>query len=67
MSSLFNAGGISPFTNYQNSNGQFILSNLYLPSWATATPIQPATTITTTNASGVSTTALGGNVSMIFK
>jgi hypothetical protein len=62
--SLFSTSGLLPFTNYQNSSGQFILSTASLPTWSTATSIQPATTTTTTNASGVSTTVVGGNVSI---
>jgi len=64
--SLFNTSGLLPFTNYQNSSGQFILSNVSLPAWSTSTTIQPATATTTTNASCVSTTVVGGNVSILL-
>jgi len=62
MSSLFTFGDLEPYTNYENSNGQNILVNLFNPSFGftTQTPIQPAhTTI-----SG-SITIPGGNVSFL--
>jgi len=62
MSSLFSFGDLTPYTNYENSNGQNILVNIFDPSlgFTTQTPVQPAhTTI-----SG-SITIPGGNVSFL--
>ena len=59
---LFTFGDLTPYTNYQNSNGQNILVNIFDPSLGFTTPsvIQPAhTTI-----SG-SITITGGNVSFL--
>jgi len=66
MSSLFTFGDLEPYTNYENSNGQNILVNIFNPFSGFTTPsvIQPSHTTTTTTASG-SITIPGGNVSMV--
>ena len=62
--SLFTFGDLEPYTNYENSNGQNILVNIFDPSlgFTTQTPVQPAHTTTTTTPSGT-VTIQGGNVS----
>ena len=64
--SLFTFGDLEPYTNYENSNGQNILVNIFNPFSGFTTPsvIQPSHTTTTTTASG-SITIPGGNVSMV--
>ena len=64
---LFAQGDLTPYTNYQNSNGQFILTNIFDPTSgfsSTPTVIQPPHTTTTTTASGTITIP-GGNVSFL--
>ena len=64
--SLFTFGDLTPYTNYENSNGQNILVNIFDPSlgFTTQTPVQPAHTTTTTTPSGTITIP-GGNVSFL--
>ena len=66
MSSLFSFGDLTPYVNYENSNGQNILVNIFDPSFGftTQTPVQPAHTTTTTTPSGT-VTIQGGNVSFL--
>ena len=63
---LFTFGDLTPYTNYQNSNGQNILVNIFNPSlgFTTQTPVQPENTTTTTTPSGTITIP-GGNVSFL--
>ena len=50
--SLFTFGDLEPYTNYENSNGQNILVNIFNPFSGFTTPsvIQPSHTTTTTTA-----------------
>ena len=63
---LFAQGDLTPYTNYQNSNGQNILVNIFDPNsgFTTPTVIQPSHTTTTTTPSGTATIP-GGNVSFL--
>ena len=53
------------YLNYQNTSGQYILSNVSRTGFTTVTPIQSATTTTSVDATGNSVTVEGGNVSII--
>ena len=63
---LFAEGPLTPYFNYQNSNGDYILVDIFDPNsgFTTPTPIQPAITTTTTTPSGT-VTIPGGNVSFL--
>ena len=63
---LFAEGSLTPYTNYQNSNGQNILVNIFDPNsgFTTPTVIQPSHTTATTTPSGTITIP-GGNVSFL--
>ena len=68
MSSLFDVSILTTYTNYktyENAGGEYVFSNIVVSGNTEVTSIQPATTTTTTNAQGVSTTVQGGNVSMV--
>ena len=66
--SLFDVSILTTYTAYKtyvNASGEYSFANTAIAGNTEVTTIQPATTTTTTNAQGVSTTVQGGNVSMV--
>ena len=66
--SLFDVSILTTYAAYKtyvNGSGEYSFGNIVLAGNTEVSTIQPATTTTTTNAQGVSTTVEGGNVSMV--
>jgi hypothetical protein len=66
--SLFDVSILTTYAAYKtyvNGSGEYSFGNAVLAGNTLVSTIQPATTTTTTDAQGVSTTVEGGNVSMV--
>ena len=66
--SLFDVSILTTYAAYKtyvNGSGEYSFGNTVLAGNTLVSTIQPATTTTTTDAQGVSTTVEGGNVSMV--
>ena len=66
--SLFDVSILTSYAAYKtyvNGSGEYSFGNTVLAGNTLVSTIQPATTTTTTDAQGASTTVEGGNVSMV--
>ena len=66
--SLFDVSILTTYPNYKtyvNGSSEYSFGNAVVSGNTLVTSIQPATTTTTTNAQGVSSTVVGGNVTMV--